>query len=52
MRERLNRLDTLTDDSDFVKAFVHVYPKKLVIDPNDDKAVETTLPRQFERAGW
>ena len=51
-RENLDKIDALTEDSDFVKAFVHVYLKKLVIDPNDDKAVESALLSWFERAGW
>lgn len=48
----LDRIDSLSDDTDFVKTFVHVYLKKLVVDPKDDKAIEFALSRQFELAGW
>ena len=52
LHEHLDTLDFLSDDSVFVKTFVHVYLKKLVINPRDDKAVESALSRHFERAGW
>lgn len=52
LHELLDTLDSLSDDSDFAKAFVHVYLKKLVINPRDDKAIETTLACHFEHAGW
>ena len=52
LHELLDSMDSLPDDSDFIRAFVHVYLKKLVIDPSDDKAVETALSHQFERTGW
>lgn len=52
LHETLDAMDSLSDDSDFVKSFVHVYLKKLVIDPNNEKAVKVALSRQFELAGW
>ena len=52
LRELLDRVDSLPDDSDFARAFVHVYLRKLVVDPNDGNAVKAALSRNFERAGW
>lgn len=44
--------DSLSSEINFVKAFVHVYLKKLVVNPNDDKAMQSALSRHFELAGW
>lgn len=52
LRELLDGADSLPDDSEFARTFVHVFLKKLVIDPNDDTAVDAALIRQFEQACW
>lgn len=50
--ELLDGADSLPDDSEFARTFVHVFLKKLVIDPNDDAAVDAALTRQFEQSRW
>lgn len=52
LRELLDGSDSLPDDSEFARTFVHVFLKKLVIDPSDDAAVDAALIRQFEQARW
>ena len=52
LRKLLDGADSQPDDSEFARTFVHVFLKKLVIDPDDDAAVDTALTRHFEQAHW